>query len=1006
MPTIQEYLTHRRLVVFAGAGCSMIAPTSLPSWWQVNRAVIHALVERAHPLLPEAGSLGDFVVQRQDALKFPPEYFAEVVAGTIGPTYFDVLRSLDSRTPNPVHDTLARLAAKGQLKAIVTTNFDRAIEAAFERQGVGLDVRYEPDQMQELAAGLSRFDSPGGVCQLLKIHGSADAPDTLIDTLSQRKRGLPAATVQCIQHLLRWGHWLFLGYSGADLEADPNYLFLRAKKAEAQGFTWLVRTGTSVLPAVASLADYYGEKAALETGSLPEWLENLLPSEPRRQTITASPVVLAPSVSEQTESWANLVGDFSCAAVLAWLADAAGQLQPALAAMQCVYEQHPISAQSLRFEEPEKHLLIISCDPLVKAAVVEHALVTDRAEGPLLLYRGPPLDASTLAQRVYCLLAARLAVLLRDKGRIDEAFAVCQHAVAAGAAMGALDLLAALMGQYGNLQKGAGDLSAAERMFRRAIAAAAKAPWVRADLHNDLAGVLNEQGRVAEARASVQHALEIRTATGDEVGRAGALVNLATFAPPPEAERYYAEALSVFERLGNEPGRAKVFINLGKLHQTTGDWARSWDSYEAARLTGELIADRRTVAMALHGQAVARDEQKQDSAFALYQRALQVAEASGFTSECASIHNNLARFHRDRKEVDLTIQERQQALALFQEMESPKGTAATWNAMGVDAHIFGRLADAIEPFRLAFENYTALKDVPHRLESGNNYASALYANGRIDESSAVYEGLLQEAVEQNSELQVRMIIGLGKCAFRNGRAAEGVRFVQDGVARQMQYGGLVAAWALAEEMAERLRKDFGYPNASRLDFLGNALDNTAKQLAAEEKYDQALENLETLRRMAAKRGDLSWLARTLANIGYVQRQAGRRDEAIAELTNAVHCYRELQDASGALFPLSHLIPLLEERKDSDGLAKAWEEQGLCYDALDEKVKGAESYARAAGFSLLPFASNAIGSKEEARERATRARQLLVGAQPLLAKGSPALARAEYDLDFCRQILEE
>jgi len=964
------------LTIFCGAGCSMLPPTSLPSWWNVNRAVIDALVERASGLLPEARELGNLVVARQDALKFPPEYFAEVVVGTVGQAYFDVLQSLDSQTPNAVHDTLARLAASRQVRAIITTNFDRAIEAAFERQQVPLAVRYRADQLQELAANLGQLDAPDGVCQLLKIHGSADAPATLIDTLSQRKRGLPVATVQCIKHLLRSSRWLFIGYSGADLEADPNYLFLRASAGTAQGFTWLVRSGTEPLAAVKSLVDAYTGNAKIETGTLPEWLQVLLAANapPARADAPSSAAVVS-SVAERAAAWTSQVGGFACAAILASLANAAGHSPAALTALQCLYERHAFSARAIDTDHPDA-------------------------------YSGTFDDASSFAQRVYCLATAQLAVLLRDEGKNEDAFGACRHALAVAAALKSPELLAGLMGQYANLQKSTGDLSSAEQTFMRALDVAAEFPAVRADLQNDLGGVFNEQGRLADARAAAQCAVDIRTLTGNEVGRAGALVNLAAFSPPPQAERLYAEALAIFDRLGNEYGRGNTFINIGKLHQANGNWSRSWDSYDSARQIAELVGDGRMRAMALHGQAVALDGQHQDeAALALYQQALDAAASMGFTSESASIHNNLGRLYRDSKDAERTRAEREKALALYETMNSPKGKAEAWYAMGVDAYQLGRLDETVEPFRLAFEVYRSLQDPRHRLEAGNNYASALYDNGRFEESRAVYEQVLPDAEAQNAPMFiVKAITGLASCALRTDRAVDGIALFQDAVARQMKFGGLEAAWSLADYVAGRMRTDFAFPDARRLDFLGNALDKAAKELVTAGQYDAALQYLDRLARMAVHARDLAWIGSAFANIGFVQRQAGRRAEAQDALKKSVDAYRAEQNSKGALFPLSQLLTLLDEQGDSDGLAWAWSELAFCYEATEQRAEAGEAFARAARFWLQPFASQSVATKEEARARATNAHGLLIAAKRLLPAESQMLEGVQYDLEFCDRLL--
>lgn len=81
--------------------------------------------------------------------------------------------------------------------------------------------------------------------------------------------------MDCLNFLLPRDHWLFLGYSGADLAAAPSYLGLRANANTAAGFTWLVRTGCEPLDAVIDLANVYGDKAEIVYGELPAYILDL-----------------------------------------------------------------------------------------------------------------------------------------------------------------------------------------------------------------------------------------------------------------------------------------------------------------------------------------------------------------------------------------------------------------------------------------------------------------------------------------------------------------------------------------------------------------------------------------------------------------------------------------------------------------------------------------------------------------------------------------------------------
>src|SRR5262245_58992970 len=130
-----------RLVIFAGAGISMAAPTNLPSWRDVNRIVVRSLVASGTSAVgePLAAKAADLILARHEQEKLPPEYQAQVLAESLHDRYFEVLRHLDSDRPNPTHLAIAWLARLGCVRAVITTNFDRVLEAAFVVTGTSLD---------------------------------------------------------------------------------------------------------------------------------------------------------------------------------------------------------------------------------------------------------------------------------------------------------------------------------------------------------------------------------------------------------------------------------------------------------------------------------------------------------------------------------------------------------------------------------------------------------------------------------------------------------------------------------------------------------------------------------------------------------------------------------------------------------------------------------------------------------------------------------------------------
>src|ERR1043165_6045370 len=325
-PLLLEAKRERRLAVFIGAGVSSVAPTSLPSWNSLQEGIIEAVARCAaricgRELIETSTRL--ITARQSEGRPLPPQYVAEMIAARLPSSYFNVLRCLDSEVPNEVHLGVAALAKAGHVKAVITTNFDRAMEAAFARCDAPLVARVTEDHYGELSRNLDAIGSATTPCQLIKLHGSADIPNTLVDTLAQRKVGFSRAKATCIRYLLREMHWLFLGYSGVDLEGGGDYMFLRGDCDTARGFTWLVRQGSQPVSAVARIASLYASKAEFEFGALPEWIRSLLDdvAQPPRPP-TASPN--SSGVEAHATAWAAERGPVWCAVILSDILVACG----------------------------------------------------------------------------------------------------------------------------------------------------------------------------------------------------------------------------------------------------------------------------------------------------------------------------------------------------------------------------------------------------------------------------------------------------------------------------------------------------------------------------------------------------------------------------------------------------------------------------------------------------------------------------------------------------------
>ncbi len=576
-----------RLVIFAGAGISMAPPTNLPSWRDFNRVVIRALADASAPLLDRAltDRAVDAVSARHRQEKLPPEYQAQLLAEILRRRYFDVIRHLDSDRPNATHLAIAWLARLGLVCAVVTTNFDRVLETACTLLDVPLCVHYQPEHFRALTEHLDQLAVTGGPCHVLKLHGSVADPTTLIDTLAQRKRGFPPSVIQCTRHLLHGAHWLFLGFSGLDLEAEPNYLGLAAESEHAVGFTWMVRTGTQPKPAVLALQERYGTRAAILEGELPEFaLELLQPHAPQARDEITSRIAL---LCTPTQEDANVALQRSAA-------DWASDLSPALCGLSLAFVARACAEPSVALE------LILAILPAMEqlSASDSQALSTtlslvNNAAGILLQGFGRHDEAAERFVKAIETVEdddtrdrwrGNLATSFEALGYVAEAKELYVEALAgyrrrsdpSAVAFGLLGYGAFLIRQL--------ELDEAHRLCVEAMdhAKATGDEYMRGT-------TINLLGLIAKLKADYKDALDLFgqvehlfARLGDDQAVAAAMSNrgevLTAQGEYGQAEQVYQQSLAINRRTGRRENEASTYLALGLLERERGnvDAARSW----------------------------------------------------------------------------------------------------------------------------------------------------------------------------------------------------------------------------------------------------------------------------------------------------------------------------------------------------------------------------------------------------------------------------------------------
>jgi hypothetical protein len=310
-----ETLTSTRtpFVAFVGAGASAMPPSRLPTWKGFNDLLLECLCERLNEYSsnrqPTAEMLAAFRERRDNTSFLAPDFQAQIMEEQVGADYFAVWQSLDTNEFGPVHAGLAELASRGRLAAVITTNFDRLIEAALESRGVPFRAVHDAPGFAALA-GVVNGDL--GALPIVKIHGSIEDSSSLVDTLRQRLAGRPEALGVVLNALLRRAPWLYLGFSGADFSYDPHYLGVLDAAADARGFVFVRRPGHELEPGVAKLVEAYGAaKTTVAEGDLEQWLARTFELPPWRAPETSAPepdVDASARVKSRIRAWAEKLG--------------------------------------------------------------------------------------------------------------------------------------------------------------------------------------------------------------------------------------------------------------------------------------------------------------------------------------------------------------------------------------------------------------------------------------------------------------------------------------------------------------------------------------------------------------------------------------------------------------------------------------------------------------------------------------------------------------------------
>jgi predicted ATPase/class 3 adenylate cyclase len=310
------------------------------------------------------------------------------------------------------------------------------------------------------------------------------------------------------------------------------------------------------------------------------------------------------------------------------------------------------------------------------------------------------------------------------------------------------------------------------------------------------------QGRMADARRSVEAALAIYSALGEpspgtllaELG----IVHRQTGAMD-EARTWYERALSVHREMGDRDGEAKVLNNLAILHAEQGRFDEALTRFEDSLAISRELGDRRQAALALANLGCLSLEQgRLEQAEEQLLAALAVHRDTGERAEECHVLNNLAAVHYQRRRFDDARAMCDAALAIAREVGNRRDEGTILGDLGSIEHEQGRLEQA----RAAYDGALAIhRALGNRRRAGTVLASLgnlLTEQGRSDEARVVLaegEGLIRGIGEKldlgvllcvrgKLELSVGDIVAAAAACDEAERCARDLKLTPDSKARK------------------------------------------------------------------------------------------------------------------------------------------------------------------------------------------------------------------------------
>jgi tetratricopeptide (TPR) repeat protein len=332
------------------------------------------------------------------------------------------------------------------------------------------------------------------------------------------------------------------------------------------------------------------------------------------------------------------------------------------------------------------------------------------------------------------------------------------------------------------------DWPAAEKAYQQSVKhfEASNEPTDRAIALNNMALVLQEQGRYEEANACYQQVAEIYAAAGSQVSLGHTLSNLGSVADQQgdwgSAISYYQQSISVLQKTEEKHDLASVYSNLGVSFENLGKWTEAETSYlRCADIVDEMDESFSELGIRVLmnlGQLYVKQGDG-EKAIRVYQQALEISQELDDDQVESSIWNNLGTVHTRLKQHQDAAECFQKSLELAQRRGDRQAEALGLCNIGSSFQDLGQSELAMNCFKNSLAISEELED-QYGMARANNNLAVLYEDlHQYDQALMCYENSAETLSAIGDDYRaITTLVNIGTLLAKRGRLLEAQRIVE------------------------------------------------------------------------------------------------------------------------------------------------------------------------------------------------------------------------------------